>query len=623
MMTVFYTQRFSIPKYTTPHTVLYVSFGRQLKQYHLQPTTRNTCFQYRLQLYLHRSKYNYRYSSFTTYYIGWRKILTNDCFAFVIGKGNRSWLLQRFYTSTKRIHQNNTHPIQQIIKQLPKQQQQPPQLRKVTVIVVGISVIMTTILSTSILIRQWRIRQMELSCVSIDESHHFNHYCHRSISDLISTIHRAGLMGTLLYIPQQQQQQQDDKYDSNVQQQQRRRPPENQQHNHIDPRKHTQKQRKRRAQSVLEELHSIRQWHQENGFYGGFVVRDISNGNNNNENNNDNTIEDDATTTTTSSSSSTTTPNQDTSYYKKVRNYVYVKYINPFKEYIYQQSIARRECYYIYYEISSKTGQQSQHIFIRGTTLWMDIITCIQTYMMYDDEIQCYVHYGFVQHTHRILKDIIPLLSKDATIEISGHSLGGAVASILAMKLHLRGYNVHRLTTIGEPAYLWFNPILQFVYSNQQQQQLQQQRMHIQSLLPQDHIRIEHDCDIVPYLPPFGSHIGNKIWLTRNQPMKNSDNNNIDDLKSNCDVCSTNIYWINASLQQQQNISTWDWTESIWINFCIPEIIQFHRISHRISNYIQQLVSCSNRNNINCNNHTSCRNRSSSSSQSNSTTSDV
>ena len=318
-----------------------------------------------------------------------------------------------------------------------------------------------------------------------------------------------------------------------------------------------------------------------------------------------------------------------------IPNYGYdsMKYIwNQWQIYVQQQTIARRECYYIYYEINPVTGQTTQQIFLRGTTLWIDIVTCVLTYMVYDTELQCHVHYGFVQHTNRILNDIIPLLSKDANIELCGHSLGGAVASLLAMKLQVRGCRVTQLTTIGEPAYLWFpstndhsNPIhslwsfyrrtttgendtIPISHHPPPPPPKPTPREHVQSLLPKDHIRIEHDCDVVPYLPPFGSHIGNKIWITRcNNHTSHStvypNTTNASDTISSLPL--TNVYWVDTTSTATTTTTTttndddddnpinnhykyW-WTESIWIHFCIPEIISYHSASHRVSNYIRQI----------------------------------
>jgi Lipase (class 3) len=273
------------------------------------------------------------------------------------------------------------------------------------------------------------------------------------------------------------------------------------------------------AKSTSEELERIRVWHAQRGYLGGIVLRDVT-----------------KLVQAEDTEADPEPPWPDV--WKLVLG----------EERMRQVQRARRECYYVYYEITD-AGQHVQQIFVRGTSLWIDVITCLQTIMVYDAELQCRVHLGFRQHAHRILNDILPLLSKDAEVELCGHSLGGAVASLLAMKLTLRGYKVTKLTTIGEPAYLslWSPGRLQ----------------HVPSLLPRNHIRIESDCDLVPYVPPFGCHMGKKLWLTRRPSQQ------------------TECRWVPDKC--------W-WTESLFINFCVPEIAAFHRSAHRIPTYRHHLL---------------------------------
>ena len=270
------------------------------------------------------------------------------------------------------------------------------------------------------------------------------------------------------------------------------------------------------AKQTHEELDRIRQWHWQRGFLGGIVLRDVT---------------------------KMAKEEEETS--SDVWRFILGE------ERMQQIQRARRECYYVYYEITS-TGQHVQQIFVRGTSLWIDVITCLQTIMIYDEELQCRVHQGFQHHAHRILKDILPLLSKDADVELCGHSLGGAVASLLAMKLALRGYKVTKLTTVGEPAYLSAWSSLHYV----------------PRLLPPNQTRIENDCDLVPYLPPFGCHIGTKLWLTHRPSQQ------------------TECRWVPFSSD------SW-WAESIFINLCVPEILSSYRSAHRIPTYRRHLLNTS------------------------------
>ena len=66
--------------------------------------------------------------------------------------------------------------------------------------------------------------------------------------------------------------------------------------------------------------------------------------------------------------------------------------------------LARRECYYVYYEIQP-SGRLVQQVFCRGTTLKVDILTCLQAWTVYDEELQCRVHRGFRDQADRVLAD--------------------------------------------------------------------------------------------------------------------------------------------------------------------------------------------------------------------------
>lgn len=282
---------------------------------------------------------------------------------------------------------------------------------------------------------------------------------------------------------------------------------------------------------VSRELEDIRAWHTENGYKGGLVLRELnipiftSSTDNNDDDNDDN--------------DSTITDQHHAEF-----------------EFLDAMALARRECYYLYYEVKGN-GEIKQEIFCRGTTLSVDVLTCLSFWSKYDDDLQCRVHLGFGNHAQHLLKDILPLLAppldKRATIEISGHSLGGAVAFLLAIKLKLLGYNVVKLTTVGAP---------RFVY--------QDARPRLLKLLPKDTLRIECDLDIVPFLPPFASHLGDKLWMVHNDDEK-------DDEHDNCSVCFVPF-------------PDFPWTESVWINFrFFPVLTQFAK-HHRVRSYINELL---------------------------------
>jgi hypothetical protein len=183
------------------------------------------------------------------------------------------------------------------------------------------------------------------------------------------------------------------------------------------------------TKSVKDELQTLREWHANRGYNGGIVVRDLgrplfslnSLDHGRETNDGDGNASLDGIIDITKSD--------------------------------------QRECYYLYYEIHSN-GEIQQQIFCRGTTLLADVLTCLQTWFVYDSELGCHVHYGFNQHANRIVEDVLPLLvppneksGVGATVEVCGHSLGGAVAMLVSIKLRKRGYIVTRVTSIAGPRF--------------------------------------------------------------------------------------------------------------------------------------------------------------------------
>lgn len=145
--------------------------------------------------------------------------------------------------------------------------------------------------------------------------------------------------------------------------------------------------------SVKDELEKIRSWHQKHGYRGGIVLRELN--------------------------LPLYNPKNDE---KNIEGGDDVETIPP------SSSRSQRECYYLYYEIKPN-GHTLHQIFCRGTTISEDVYTCLQSRLVYDDELGIHVHSGFRDHANRLVKDVVPLLGPTntvrSTVEVSGHSLGG------------------------------------------------------------------------------------------------------------------------------------------------------------------------------------------------------
>jgi hypothetical protein len=258
------------------------------------------------------------------------------------------------------------------------------------------------------------------------------------------------------------------------------------------------------AKSVKEELDGIREWHTERGYKGGLVLRELSQ------------------PLFAHKADGLTVENLEDAALDPMR-------------------LARRECYYLYYEITG-TGQIRQQIFCRGTTLIVDVLTCLTFWMVHDAELGCRVHLGFRNQADRILEDIMPLLApvrdQRTTIEVSGHSLGGAVAYIIAAKLCKRGYRVIRVTSVSAPRFC----------------ATRAGASTVESLLPTDNLRIENDTDTVPFLPPFGHNVGNKLYLINE---------------------SGEVAYVRSK-------DPASWVDSAFFNFRAPELIMSKGRTHRV-----------------------------------------
>ena len=211
--------------------------------------------------------------------------------------------------------------------------------------------------------------------------------------------------------------------------------------------------------NVSHELEAIRLWHRRNGYNGGVVLRELH---------------------SPLFASSDDDKSDDAGM-------------------VHHDEHDSRSCYFLYYEVLG-TGEIRQQIFCRGTTLFGDVITDLKSVFTWDNELGCRLHLGFRDHADLLLKDVGPLLAdagdRRSTIELCGHSLGGAVAFIAAAKLRKRGYNVVRVTSFGAPntCDAAAIPVLE-------------------ALLPQDTLRVESELDGVTLLPPHGRALGDKLWL--------------------------------------------------------------------------------------------------------------
>ena len=280
------------------------------------------------------------------------------------------------------------------------------------------------------------------------------------------------------------------------------------------------------SKSVKEELQEIRKWHQDRNFQGGVVLREL-------------------TVPVFGSKSNTSFQTYKEKEKEEVKSFT-------------KEHLSQRECYYLYYEIKPN-GHNHYCLFCRGTTMFEDVKTCLDSKLEYDDELGIHLHRGFKDHAQRLADDVEPLLggtknNDRATIEVSGHSLGGAVAFIVAMKLIKRGYNVKSVLSVAGARYV-----------------AEEDVQKAKAYLPKDSLRIEDDLDCVPFLPPWAASLGDRLWIT-----------NVGNRAS--------VKFI-AFDEHDQHL---EWTDDVFTNLRLPEALMKQSETHRIRSYLDKLSTIQN-----------------------------
>ena len=101
------------------------------------------------------------------------------------------------------------------------------------------------------------------------------------------------------------------------------------------------------------------------------------------------------------------------------------------------------------YFLSRANGVQT--IAIRGTANLENAMLDLDLELQPDSQLNIKLHQGFGSGAKAVYEDIQPFLSKEHPIHLTGHSLGGAIAVILAMYLEKDGFAVEQVITFGQP----------------------------------------------------------------------------------------------------------------------------------------------------------------------------
>ena len=118
-------------------------------------------------------------------------------------------------------------------------------------------------------------------------------------------------------------------------------------------------------------------------------------------------------------------------------------------------------------------------LIFRGTANAKNVLSDIDIRTFYDEGLDAKIHRGFRDASSAIYDDIKRTYELDHTVFLTGHSLGGAIAQIIGMWLHEKGYNV-QIYTFGSP-----KVSTTFTFNEP------------------NHWRVVDRSDPVPFLPPY------------------------------------------------------------------------------------------------------------------------
>ncbi len=119
---------------------------------------------------------------------------------------------------------------------------------------------------------------------------------------------------------------------------------------------------------------------------------------------------------------------------------------------------------HVQYFIVVDDATKIQTIAVRGTIDRVNWKTNMDTLGVHDKHSGVLMHRGYSAAARVIYRDLKPRLNPSYTTNLTGHSLGGAVAAILATYLYDDRYRIGRVYTFGQPKFT--NPAGARAYRN-------------------------------------------------------------------------------------------------------------------------------------------------------------
>jgi triacylglycerol lipase len=107
--------------------------------------------------------------------------------------------------------------------------------------------------------------------------------------------------------------------------------------------------------------------------------------------------------------------------------------------------------YAVSYFLATNDATKQQILSVRGTSNVENAMVDVAFQLLPNKHTGIKLHQGFAQSADYLYDKVKGKLNKDYRINTTGHSLGGAVALILAMYLDAGGYDVGKVITFGQP----------------------------------------------------------------------------------------------------------------------------------------------------------------------------
>lgn len=99
----------------------------------------------------------------------------------------------------------------------------------------------------------------------------------------------------------------------------------------------------------------------------------------------------------------------------------------------------------------ARSADGAQYVSFRGTSNVENALVDLDLAFVLNQSLNIQLHQGFANAAISAYEDMKPFLNKDQPVRTTGHSLGGAVAVIVAMHLHRGGYLLGDVVTFGQP----------------------------------------------------------------------------------------------------------------------------------------------------------------------------